>query len=229
MRKHAPACAVLAAAALLAGCSCPRLKSYTRPEHFRNFLELAAGEPVPDFQVRDINGDVWRLSDHFGKTIVLQFVSSTSPAFVASLNDFQREVLSRYQAKENVTFVYVFTTEAHPELLSAGRRAELEQDEYQFRRAAARRYYYSLRFKDGKLYNLSGLIPAATNVVLLIDEPGGTVGTLYGYGRGGTTNPTFLIGEKGLLEAKALSASDFLSGSGYLAGNLPVRIQAEAR
>jgi len=228
MMKYAKAFA-LSAMILLAGCTYPNLQQQPRSENFHAFLELEAGRKVPDFQINDTSGALWRLSDHFGKLIVLQFASSTSPAFVASLNDFQREVLSRYQADDAVLFVYVFSTEAHPELLSPARRQELEQNDYKFRMDAARQYYYTLRFREGKRYDLSGMILAATNVVILVDDPATSASALYGYGRGGTTNPTFLIDEDGVLLAKGMSASDFLAPTGYLAGNLPVLIQAEMK
>ena len=223
--------AALAAAALctLTGCGHTALKAYPRPERFNNFLELVVGEPAPDFQLRDINGNAWRLDDQKGKVVVLQFASATSPAFVESLDGFQREVLAKHLANPDVIFVYVFSTEAHPELLTGAEREAAESNSYQHTLEAARRYYYTLKFSDRGNYAVDGLIPAATNVALLADTVDGAVGLTYGYGRGGTTNPAFLIDADGKLAAKALNVADFLSPTGFLAGNLPVMIGLRVR
>ena len=218
---------VVASISTLAGCGHTRLKRYPEPESFRNFLTLTVGKPAPDFQLRDIDGNTWRLADQKGKVVVMQFASSTSPGFVQDLDDFQREVLTRYLLKPDVVFVYAFTTEAHPELLSHRERRQIDRDRRQHMLNAAGRYYYTLKFKDHGSFHVSGLIPAAENVVLLVDTVDGSVGATYGYGRGGVTNPAFVINKDGTLIAKALKTSDFLSPSSFLAGNLPLMIQAQ--
>jgi hypothetical protein len=218
-----------AAVLLLAGCGVPELRQYQQPEAFRNYLTLTLGEQAPDFRLKDIEGGVWRLSDHRGKLVVLQFASATSPAFVQSLDHFRREVLSSFTPNRDVQFVYVFTTEAHPELLSEETQQAIKRDPYEHRLRVAGQYYYRLQFEAGDEYDLSGLIPAAENVVLLVDDPEGSVGDLYGYGRGGTTNPTFVIDKNGVLLGKGRAATDFLSASGFLAGNLPMLIQSRLR
>jgi len=159
--------------------------------------------------------------------IALQFASATSPAFVSGLDDFQREVLSKYYMNPDILFVYVFSSEAHPELLSHEERRQIDRDKEQHRLKAASRYYYTLKFKDHGKFHVTGMIPAAQNVVILVDAPDDTVGNTYGYGRGGVTNPAFLIDKQGRVVAKALRVSDFLSPSGFVAGNLPMLAQSE--
>jgi hypothetical protein len=222
--KGLPAALAALALCMLAGCGHTALKTYPRPERFSNFLELSVGSPAPDFQLRDINGNAWRLEDQRGKIVVVQLASATSPSFVQNLDDFQREILARYLANPDVIFVYVFSIEAHPELLTHAERREMGENSYQYSLASARRYYYTLKFKDRGKYDVSGMIPAATNIALLVDTIDGAVGLTYGYGRGGATNPAFLIDADGKLAAKALNAADFLSPTGFLAGNLPLML-----
>ena len=217
---------------ILSGCGVRpvRLEDYPRPPQFSNFLELEIGKPAPDFELQTIDGEIWRLSGQRGKIVVLQFASATSPAFVQSLDDFQREVLSAYLLHPGVLFVYVFGQEAHPELLSAEDRAKMRKAPDEYRLAAAAQYYYRLRFGNGSVsYDLSGMIPAAQNVVILVDDMDDSAGSSYGYGRGGTTNPAFLIGSDGMLASKALYTLYYLSQSGYQAGNLPLMIQTLLR
>ena len=221
-----------AAAALLAsacGCRGARMKTYERPAQFRNFLELQLGQSAPDFELKDIAGKEWRLSEHKGKVVVLQFVSSTSPPFVQGLDDFRREVLSRYLLDPKVLFVFVFSQEAHPELLSSTAREQYEEGEYLQRLDAARRYYYRLKFKAREQYDLSGLIPAAENIVLLVDDVGNPVAPTYGYGRGGVVDPVFLVDQSGVLLSKAMYIGEYLGSTNYRAGNLAVMIQAKLK
>ena len=211
------------------GCHTAKIKNYERPPQFRNFLELTLGQSAPDFELKDVAGKPWRLSEHRGKLIVLQFVSATSPPFVQSMDDFRREVLSRYLLSPDVLFVYVFGQEAHPELLTSDARDQLEEGEYMQRLDAAKSYYYRLRFRAKDTYEMSGLIPAAENVVLLVDEIANPVAPTYGYGRGGAINPSFLIDQSGMLASKALYSGEYLASTNYRAGNLSTMIQSRLK
>jgi len=222
----AGAAAVLACTA---GCRGARMKNYERPAQFRNFLELQLGQSAPDFQLKDIAGKEWRLSEQKGKVIVLQFVSSTSPPFVQALDEFRREVLSRYLLDPKVLFVFVFSEEAHPELLSSTAREQFKEGEYLQRLDAARSYYYRLKFRAREKYDLSGLIPAAENVVLLVDDVGSPVAPTYGYGRGGVVNPVFLIDQSGVVLSKGMYMGEYLGSTNYRAGNLAVMIQTKLK
>ena len=217
------------AAACAVGCHTAKIKNYERPLQFRNFLELTLGQSSPDFELKDITGKPWRMSEHRGKLIVLQFVSATSPPFVQSIDDFRREVLSRYLLNPDVLFVYVFSQEAHPELLSSEAKDQLDEGEYVQRLDAAKSYYYRLKFTAKDTYDMSGLIPAAENVVLLVDEIASPVGPIYGYGRGGVVNPTFLVDQSGMLVSKALYSGEYLAPTNYRAGNLATMIQTRLK
>ena len=229
MRNMVCGAAVTMLLAAFCGCGYTRIKAYERPPQFRQFVEMKAGEPAPDFVLNDISGGEWRLSKQKDKLVVLQFCSATSPPFVQGLDDFRREVLSPCLANPQVLFVYVFGEEAHPELLDTPSRLRLERDAYQHRLEEAQRYYYRLKFHEGSNYDVAGLIPAATNVVLLVDTVSNPVGPRYGYGRGGTTNPAFLIDRDGVLVAKGLFAAEFVSSTGYRAGNLAQMIGARMK
>ncbi|HUU95404.1 MAG TPA: redoxin domain-containing protein [Phycisphaerae bacterium] len=188
---------------------------------------MSLGQTAPDFELKDVNGKSWRLSDQRGKIVVLQFVSSTSPPFVQSLDDFRREVLSRYLLNPGVVFVFVFCEEAHPELLSPVAREQFKQGEYVQRLDAAKRYYYRLKFKDHGVYDISGMVPAADNVVVLVDEVNDGAGQVYGYGRGGAIDPTFVIDQAGMVIGKGLFAGEFLSSTSFRAGNMALVIQSK--
>ena len=220
-----------AAAALVPvlGCGYPRIETCARPAQFQSFLHLVIGQPAPDFQLEGIDGKPWRLSEQRGKLVFVQFGSSTSPSFVQSLDDFRREVLSRYLLNPQVVFAYVFADEAHPELLSVAERKQYRQNPHQFRAQSARQYYYQLQFRNDGRYLLSGFIPSAENVVILIDDAANSAARAYGYGRGGTTNPAFFVDQNGILLAKALYTNEFLAPSNYKAGNLPVMLQTRIK
>jgi len=211
------------------GCGYRPIKMYDRPPQFRSFLDMKVGDAAPDFVLSDISGNDWRLSDQKGKLVVLQFASATSPPFVQALDDFRREVLSQYLLNPQVVFVYVFGEAAHPELLSDEARGRLERDPHLYRVEEARQYYYRLQFREGSDYNIAGLIPAASNVVILVDAVNNPAGVRYGYGQGGTTNPAFLIDQDGVVVGKGLFAAEFLSGSGYRAGNISQMIHSRLR
>jgi peroxiredoxin Q/BCP len=56
------------------------------------------GEKAPDFTLKDLNGDDWRLSDYLGKTVVLLFYpGDNTPVCTAQLCSV-RDNWSEYQA-----------------------------------------------------------------------------------------------------------------------------------
>lgn len=59
---------------------------------------MKIGEKAPDFTLKDLNGNDWRLSDHLGKTVVLLFYpGDNTPVCTAQLCSV-RDNWSEYQA-----------------------------------------------------------------------------------------------------------------------------------
>lgn len=96
-------------------------QSYNYPHFTRDMLAKdmtkpggpAPGERAPDFELRSLEGDRFRLSDFRGqRNVVLTFGSLTCPMTAGSIggmNDLYRE----YQG-EDVQFLFVYVREAHP-------------------------------------------------------------------------------------------------------------------
>lgn len=82
---------------------------------FRN-SPIRAGTKVPDIIAEMLNGSTFRLSDHRGKNVVLEFGCSTCPPFIDSLcNDFSSlSRLYRNYIGRNFRFFIVYTRETHP-------------------------------------------------------------------------------------------------------------------
>ena len=59
---------------------------------------VEVGQPVPDFAIRDVNGDIVRLSDFRGKVVVLNFWATWCPPCRAEMPDFQEVFEAREAA-----------------------------------------------------------------------------------------------------------------------------------
>jgi hypothetical protein len=216
-----------------AGCSSfPRAVKYPVPPWFvPNFGVLDIGLTAPDFTLCDLSGQPWRLADHRGKVILLVFASNSDPAYIRALDEFNREVVRPYADNPDVLFVTVYSQESHPELIGGKWNATvMNPGSLEERRVAASQPEYRLRLRfEGKRRDLTGKRPAASHCVTLIDgfgdegEP--VVGKLYGYGRGGSTNPAFLIDPQGRLALKTIWLRQVLSVGGYAHGNAAAAIK----
>ncbi|HZQ92597.1 MAG TPA: redoxin family protein [Terriglobales bacterium] len=71
------------------------------------------GERAPDFTLRTLDGDPFRLSDFRGnKNLVLSFGSATCPMTAASIRSLNR--LAKRYASDDVEFALIYVREAHP-------------------------------------------------------------------------------------------------------------------
>lgn len=111
------------------------------PRYFAEDAKLAAkpegavpGDFAPDFEVRDTQGRLWRLSELRGQPVVLITGSSTCPMTHGSVYSL-KEVHAKF--RDRTSWFYLYVREAHPgERLPA--HADLEQKREQaeyFRRA----------------------------------------------------------------------------------------------
>ena len=220
-------CAILAAL-LLAGCvSVPTAEKHPVPEWFKPaFDALAEGLPAPDFTLPDLSAHPWRLADQRGRVIVLMFASNSDPSYVMALDALNREVAGPFADRDGVRIVTVYSQESHPELANGGANPDLIiPATIEERRLAASQPEYRLRFRfNRKDYDVCGKRPAGGNCVALLDgiDPQGepVAGKLYGYGRGGSTNPVFVIDAQGLLVLKSVWLRDVLAPTGHRRGNL---------
>ncbi len=65
----------------------------------QNFLErkeVAIGKPVPDFELKDAAGEIYRLSDLRGQHVMIHFWSATCP-FVVRYEDRLRDITHDYK------------------------------------------------------------------------------------------------------------------------------------
>src|SRR5256714_4262113 len=77
-----------------------------------NFRGPEPGDRAPDFELRSLEGDVFRLSDFRGeKTVVLTFGSATCPMTAGSVGGISK--LAK-KIGDQVQFVFVYVREAHP-------------------------------------------------------------------------------------------------------------------
>jgi peroxiredoxin len=71
------------------------------------------GERAPDFELRTLDGDLFRLSDYEGnRNVVLTFGSATCPMTAGSIHGIND--LYEAFAGEGVEFLFVYVREAHP-------------------------------------------------------------------------------------------------------------------
>ncbi|HWR14425.1 MAG TPA: deiodinase-like protein [Terriglobales bacterium] len=129
------------------------------------------GERAPDFELRSIEGDKFRLSDFAGeKNVVLTFGSATCP-FTASSIRRMNNLYEEYQDNDDVEFLFVYIREAHPgEKLPAHQSmddkleaAETLRDEEHIE------FTILLDELDGKVHKKYGKMP---NPTYIIDKSG---------------------------------------------------------
>lgn len=73
---------------------------------------LVPGEIAPDFTLQTIHGTEWSLSDHRDTYVVLEFGSYTCPMFRRQIPGMAQ--VARRWTGDEVAFVLVYQTEAHP-------------------------------------------------------------------------------------------------------------------
>ena len=81
-----------------------------RQYNFKRFDGPKVGEAAVDFTATDLNGKTVRLSDYFGKTVVLETGSITCPMFVDRMQGM-RELVAEFP---DVVFLIQYVREAHP-------------------------------------------------------------------------------------------------------------------
>lgn len=125
------------------------------------------GEPAPDFQLDDLDGNPVRLRDLRGRPVVLEFGSYSCAIFADSVADMER--LSREHPE--AVFLVIAVREAHPGTLAPAHTTMAEK------RLAARR--------------LAAVDRLGRRV--LVDDLEGTVHMEYG----GAWNPVYVIDDSG--------------------------------
>ena len=102
---------------------------------------------APDFKVLDMEGNEVRLSDFFGKPIVLNFWASWCPPCKAELPDFEA-ACKKYEGK--VTFLMVNLTDGQRETVEVAKAFVAEQG-YTFP------VYFDTKYEAAYLYGLSSI------------------------------------------------------------------------
>ena len=127
------------------------------------------GEPAPDFNLPDISGRMVRLSDLRGRPVVIEFGAYTCPIFSDRVPAMEKLASEHPE----VTFLVIYTREAHPGEVTGPHRSQADKN------AAARRM--------AKEENLSRRV--------LVDDFDGSVLRAYG----GAWNPMYVVGHDGTL------------------------------
>jgi thiol-disulfide isomerase/thioredoxin len=166
-------------------------------------LKPAVGEPAPDFVLKGLDGEDYRLSDHLGKApAVLEFGSATCPYCVTAAEGMD-ELARKYKGKAE--FLFIYCKEAHPDQ-PGGRTLDgkeelpaLPQTHGGEERARRAESYCSLK-------------QPAAHVLVDVDGPG-SVQDLYGGGQ----NQLVMIDERGRVALKQTTANphqldEFLKG-----------------
>jgi len=125
------------------------------------------GDPAPDFELADLDGNCVRLSDFHGRPVVLEFGSYTCPIFsdrVPAMEQLARE-------HPEATFLVIYVREAHPGEIQGAHRNQAEK------RSAA----HKLALEE------------ALSRRLLVDSVDGTTHRAYG----GAWNPVYVIDADG--------------------------------
>lgn len=112
---------------------------------------------APDFTMLDKEGEEVKLSDFFGKPIVLNFWASWCPPCKAEMPHFQT-VYNEY--KDDVTFIMLNQTDGERETLDKA-KTFIKNKEYTFP------VYYDIKIKGGSIYGVRS-IPTT----LFIDKEG---------------------------------------------------------
>lgn len=125
------------------------------------------GDPAPEFELADLDGNRLRLSDLRGRPVVLEFGSHTCPIFsdrVAAMEQLANE-------HPEASFVVIYVREAHPGEIQGGHRTMVEK------RAAAHKL----------------ALEAALTRRVLVDSVDGATHRTYG----GAWNPVYVIDANG--------------------------------
>ena len=182
------------------GCRTPELP--TPPEVFSGrgeFEDILIGSQAIDFALRDLHRRTWRLSELTRKNVVvLDFVSMTCPQYVDSLRLLGATSVA-YRT-ENVTFVSVYTAEAHPEYLEPAERPKTWEDRRKLAARSAYAYYYQVRGK--RLRATGAKPPGLRNRLMLVDDMPAVVGDTYGCHPDRACHPGFIVDRDGRIAAK---------------------------
>jgi hypothetical protein len=131
---------------------------------------IAPGTPAPDFELEDTDGRKVRLSQFFGRPLLLRFGSFTCPGTIGSLEPLKNLYA---QWKDRVQFVEILIRQSHP-------GPEVPRyDTYAQKAAEARRYKSTEQ------------IPWT----VLVDDLQGTVHQAYG----GLSDPTYVLNGEGVV------------------------------
>lgn len=97
--------AMFATAVAVAGIAAAGLLGETRA-----VADVSVGKPAPDFAVADTRGAVRKLSEFRGKTVVLEWTSSSCPFVTAQYKSGNMPALQRWAAERDVVWLLVIST-----------------------------------------------------------------------------------------------------------------------
>ncbi len=75
-------------------------------EVYESFKRTLPGNPAPDFELTDINGEVVSLSDFRGKVVYLDFWASWCPPCMREV-PYAKELKKRFEDEEDLVFLYI--------------------------------------------------------------------------------------------------------------------------
>ncbi len=93
--------------------------------HYQKVLKLLPGNPAPDFEFEDINGEMVSLSDFSGKVVYLDFWASWCGPCMREV-PYAKELKYRLGDKEDIVFLYVSVDEDENAWRNAVENNEIE-------------------------------------------------------------------------------------------------------
>ena len=92
---------------------------------FESFRRTLPGNPAPDFELTDINGETVSLSDFQGKVVYLDFWASWCGPCIREV-PYAKELKKRFKDEENLVFLYISIDEDKEAWRNTVRNREIE-------------------------------------------------------------------------------------------------------
>ena len=161
-------------------------------KHLEHFATAApqASEPAPDFELRDLDGEIVRLSDRLGdRPVVLHLGSHSCPVYRYRNKHYMESLWQGYEGRAD--FYVIYTREAHP----VGSPSPFTGEEWDtiFNRATGVRVRDATTYDERRAQAQDSRDRLDLPVPVLVDSIDNTVWHTYGE----AASPAFVIDTEG--------------------------------